>query len=92
MKVKNVYTDTIYEAIEYSYERFKECKKFITDNMDISISLIIPKMRMYGLKSYESITEIKPTDFIIRTITDGIPLYNTVSKDVMENNYNVVEE
>lgn len=92
MKVKNVYTDTTYEAIEYLSEKFQECKKFIADHMDVSISFIIPKMRVYRLKSYEPITEINPTDFIIRTITDGMPLYNTVSLDIMKSNFIVVEE
>lgn len=92
MTVKNIYTNTIYEAIQYSYKKFLECKDFIRKNMDVSINQIIPSMRVYGLKSYESITEIEPSDFIIRTITDGIPLYNTVSKKIMENNFIVIEE
>lgn len=92
MKIKNIYTDKVYEAIEYSYEKFQECKKFVAEHMNVSISSIIPKMRAYGLRSYEPITEINPTEFIIRSITDGIPLYNTVSRDIMENNFIVVEE
>ena len=90
MKVKNKFTDVTYEAIQYSYEKFKECKDFIRENMNVSVSPIIPKMRVYGLTSYENITEINPTDFIIRTITDGLPLYNAVSKEIMENNFEII--
>lgn len=91
IKVRNKFTDVTYEAIQYSYKKFHECKEFIRENMNISVSPIMPKMRVYGLISYESITEIDPTDYIIRTITDGMPLYNTVSKEIMESNFEVIE-
>ena len=90
MKVRNKFTEKNYEAIQYSYEKFQECKDFIRENMNISISLIIPNMRVYGLMSYESITEITPTDYIIRTITEGMPLYNVVSQEIMESNFEIV--
>ena len=83
MKVKNKFTKKTYEAIQYSYEKFQDCKDFIRENMDVSISPIIPNMRVYGLMSYKPITEIKPADYIIRTITEGMPLYNVVSQEIM---------
>ena len=86
MKLKNKFTEKTYEAIQYSYENFKECKKFIRENMDVSINPIMSDMRVHGLMSYESITEIKPTDYIIRTITTGMPLYNVVSQKILESN------
>ena len=90
MIVKNKFTDKKYEAIQYSYENFQKCKDFIKENMDISITSIVPKMRVYGLKNHKTITEINPTDFIIRTITEGSPLYNVVSKDTMESNFEII--
>lgn len=90
MVVKNKFTDKKYEAMQYSYENFQKCKDFISENMDISITAIMPKMRVYGLKNHEDITEINPTDFIIRTITEGSPLYKVVSKDIMENNFEII--
>ena len=91
MKVKNKFTDKVYEAIQYSYENFKECKNFICENMDISVVPIIPKMRAYNLTSYESITTINPTDYIIRTITSGSPLYKVVSQEIMNSNFEIIE-
>ena len=91
MKVRNKFTEKTYEAIQYSYEKFKDCKNFIRENMDISISPIMPNMRAYGLMSYELITEIKPTDYIIRTITDGMPLYNVVSQKIMNSNFEIIQ-
>ena len=91
MKVRNKFTEKTYEAIQYSYEKFKDCKNFIRENMDISISPIMPNMRAYGLMSYESITEIKPTDYIIRTITDGMTLYNVVSQKIMNSNFEIIQ-
>ena len=90
MKLKNKFTEKTYEAIQYSYENFKECKKFIRENMDVSINPIMSDMRVHGLMSYESITEIKPTDYIIRTITTGMPLYNVVSQKILESNFDIV--
>lgn len=90
MIVKNKFTDKKYEAIQYSQEDFQKCKDFISENMDISIVSIMPKMMVCGLKSYETITEINPTDFIIRTITEGNPLYNVVSKEIMESNFEII--
>lgn len=90
MKVRNKFTEKTYEAIQYSYEKFQECKDFIRENMDISISQIMPNMRVYGLMSYESITEIKPTDYIIRTIVERMPLYKVVSQEIMESNFEIV--
>ena len=91
MKVRNKFTEKTYEAIQYSYEKFKDCKNFIRENMDISISPIMPNMRVYSLMSYESITEIKPTDYIIRTITDEMPLYNVVSQKIMNSNFEIIQ-
>ena len=90
--IKNKFTEKEYEAIQYSQENFQKCKDFISEHMDISITSIMPKMRVYGLKGYKDIIEINPTDFIIRTITEGNPLYNVVSKDIMENNFEIVEQ
>lgn len=92
MVVKNKFTDKTYEAIQYSYESFQRCKDFIKENMDISVTCIMPKMMAYGLKNHNSITEISPTDFIIRTITEGNPLYNVVSKDIMESNFEIIKQ
>ena len=90
MIVKNKFTGKKYEAIQYLQENFQKCKDFIKENMDISITSIMPKMRVYGLKNHDTITEINPTDFIIRTITDGMPLYNVVSRDIMESNFEII--
>lgn len=92
MVVKNKFTDKKYEAMQYTHENFHKCKDFIKENMDISITSIMPKMRAYGLKEHKAITEINPTDFIIRTITDGSPLYNVVSKNVMESNFEIIKQ
>lgn len=91
MKVKNKFDGRLYEAIQYSYGKYKECKDFIEEYMDISICPIMPCMNCYGLTSYEDITIIKPSDFIIRSITDGLPRYNNVSEEIMISNFEVVE-
>jgi len=91
MKVRNKFTNRMYEAIQYSYEKFQECKEFIREKMDVSINPVEPKMRVYGLTSYNAITEIKPTDYIIRTITSGMPLFDVVSQEIMGSNFEIVE-
>ena len=91
MKVKNKFTERVYETIQYSYENYEKCKTFITEKMDISIHPIMPDMTCYGLKSYEDITRIKPSDYIIRTITDGLPLYNNVTEEIMKSNFEITK-
>lgn len=87
MIVKNLYTGKVYEAIQFSYDKLKECEKFIREHRNVSITPIMPKIRVYGLTNPAAVTEISPSDFIIRTKTDKVPLYKVVSQRVLESNF-----
>lgn len=92
LKVRNKFTEKLYEAIQYSYTNYEECKNFVLEHKNISIHIINPLMEIYGLTSYQNITKVNPTDFIIRTITDGMPLYKVVTEEIMKNNFETIEE
>ena len=87
--VKNLYTDKVYEAIQYSPGNAKECKDFIRENKSATFAHILPDMRVYRLSDPNSFVEIHPTDFIIKTIGKK-PAYKVVSQSIMENNFDIL--
>lgn len=93
LKIKNLITEVEYEAIqykEYNTEQVNNIKEFITENLDLCVRVIMPNLHIFNLEQYDYESVIKPTDYIIRTITDGIPLYNVVSKEIMESNFKIM--
>lgn len=94
LKIKNLITEVEYEAIkyeEYNKEQVNKCKRFITEKLDLCVRVIMPNLHVFDLEQYGFESFIKPTDYIIRTITDGIPLYNIVSQEIVESNFEVIE-
>lgn len=93
LRIRNLITEVEYEAIkyeEYNSEQVEKCKEFITKKLDLRVRVIMPNLHIFDLEQYDYESVIKPTDYIIRTITDGIPLYNVVSQEIMESNFEVI--
>ena len=93
LRIKNLITEVEYEAIkyeEYKAEQVNKCKRFITEKLDLCVRVIMPNLHVFNLEQYDYESVIKPTDYIIRTITDGIPLYNVISKEIMESNFKIM--
>ncbi|MBQ4523413.1 MAG: hypothetical protein IJA10_10770 [Lachnospiraceae bacterium] len=94
LRIKNLITEVEYEAIKYekyNTEQVNKCKRFITEKLDLCVRVIMPNLHIFDLEQYGFESVIKPTDYIIRTITDGIPLYNIVSQEIVESNFEVIE-
>lgn len=87
IKVKNVFTEREYEALQYN-NNYQEVKDFIQSTLDISVTRIQPNIRVYKLNSYTNITNIKPMDWIIRH--KGI--YKSISNEIINSNFSFLND
>lgn len=89
IKCINKITGIAYEAIQYTgktIEVINTIKKYI----NIPIRVVKPKMFTIGLVSPEIETEINIGDWIIKTVTDGEPLFDVISDEIMNSNFEIM--
>jgi hypothetical protein len=92
LKLKNIFTEVEYEAIQYEkYEReqIQKCDKFITEDLNVRLRIVMPKIYVLDLEHYNYETEIKPSDYILRRISDKT-VFNVISEDILKSNFEII--
>lgn len=88
-KVRNIYTEKEYTAMQYSQycpEQLTQCRDFINSSR---IRVIMPNLYITDLERADHITEIKPTDYILREISNKNS-FRVVSQDIFRSNFEIV--
>lgn len=92
LRIKNLITEVEYEAIkyeEYKAEQVNKCKRFITEKLDLCVRVIMPNLHIFNLEQYDYESVIKPTDYIIRRVSDG-RMFNVISEEIFKSNFEVI--
>ena len=92
LRIKNLSTEVEYEAIkyeEYKAEQENKCKRFITEKLDLCVRVIMPDLHVCNLEHHNYESVIKPTDYIIRRVSDG-RMFNVISEEIFKSNFEVI--
>lgn len=85
IKVRNIYTDRVYNAYQYFYTNFEEIKSLIRERYEVVIIPQKPNMIVEHIPFAGHITTVKETDWVL--VSENGVFIITTTDDILKTNF-----